>query len=237
MHCGWIQKSALTKRHLEMEKWILRADLHTETWRTWQNSSWNFVCNGDVFAFWNTEMQRSAQRHEEKYVNALLKHTQFCPHSAEYRCTHSLLWDRWGHPPSSSSHCRPPPPASLTGVKEPIVIQSALPPTIVCDSWKPSELIQTSAHWTVPPPSATALSFLFFNFTLSFASTPPLTAPFSLCADWALQCVAHTDTAGPVQTHTGRKGIKKNYTRSSASHSFPNRCTFLTDAAFIQSDH
>lgn len=98
------------------------------------------------------------------------------------------------------------PPASLTRVKEPIVIQGALPPPIVCGSWKPLELIQTSAHSTAPPPPA-ALSFLFFiSLSLSLPPHPsfPLPTPPSFSyADWALQSVTHTSTAGPAQTHTG----------------------------------
>lgn len=75
-----------------------------------------------------------------------------------------------GTPPTLSPY--PPPLACLTGVKEPIVIQNALPPPIVCDSWKPSELIQTSAHSTAPPPPA-ALSFLLFiSLSLSLAPSP-----------------------------------------------------------------
>lgn len=85
---------------------------------------------------------------------------------------HTLFW-QMGTP--SLLLLPHPPPACLTGVKEPIVIQSALPPPIVCDSWKPSELIQTSAHSTAPPPLV-ALSFLLFislSLSLSPSTFPP----------------------------------------------------------------
>lgn len=99
------------------------------------------------------------------------------------------------------------PPASMTGVKEPIVIQSAFPPPIVCDSWKPSELIETSAHSTVPPPAAVALSFLhFISLSLSLIPSPFLFPhPFLSHVLTGLFNLSHTHTQLDHCTHRDRE--------------------------------
>lgn len=153
-------------------------------------------------------MQRSAQRHEEKYVNALLKHTQFCPHSAEYRCTHSLLWDRWGHPPSSSSHCRPPPLRAWPGSKSLLSYRAPCLQLLSATVGNPQSSYK---------PLHTELFLLLlpspFSFLISLSLLPPhpLSQPLSLCALTGLYSVLHTLTQLDQCRHTreGKEKFKK----------------------------
>lgn len=95
---------------------------------------------------------------------------------------------------------------------------SHLPPPIVCDSWKPSELIQTAAHSAAPPLLLLLPSPFSFLFHSLFQSVLPLFLflhpLLSHGLTMLIQSVTFTYRAGAVWTPGGEQ--KKTPNRWSA---------------------